>query len=237
MASTYCFRDAQKLDMLIGVASTLLSGQRNIRIWDVGCAHGLEPHTLAMLLKERMSEFVFRNVKIFATDNNPAFSAKVTLGNYPEEELSRIPTDFLDRYFQAAEEPGQFKIVNEIRSKVEYSVHDLLSLKPIREDFSLIICRNALLHLDERQRSGVLRMFHSAMRKDGMLAMEHTQKMRDELLFLFKQAAPNVQLYRKMDIPSAPASSLISGLARRIDPPDNRSLPHRGCKPKVMADK
>jgi hypothetical protein len=114
MASTYCFRDAQKLDMLIGHASTLLSGQCNIRIWDAGYAHGLESYTLAM---------------------------------------------------------------------------------------------------------------------------EHTQKIPEVLESLFEQVAPNAQLYRKMDIPTAPASSLVSGLARRIDPPDSRSLPHRGRKSKVVADK
>ena len=152
-------------------------------------------------------------------------------------ELRRLPTDFLDRYFQAAEEPEHFKIVHEIRSKVEFSVHDLLSLKPIREGFSFIVCKNVLLHFDERQRCDVLRMFHSAMRKDGMLAMEHTQKLPEELRCLFQQVAPHAQVYRKLEIPTAPVSSPVSGPAWRLDLPEGRSVPHRGRKSKVGADK
>jgi chemotaxis protein methyltransferase CheR len=236
MAFTFFFRDAQILEMLIDHALPALTGQCHIRIWDAGCAHGPEPYTLAMLMRERMSEFIFRNVKIFATDVDPTFATKVTLGTFPEGELGRIPGNFLERYFQVAEAAGHFQIVDEIRSKVEFSVHDLLSLKPIRDGFSLIICKNVLLHFNERQRCDVLRMFHAAMRKDGLLAMEHTQKMPEELQPLFQQVAPHAQVYRKMEVPTAPVSSLVSGMPWRIDLPDGRSLPYRGSKSKVGAD-
>jgi chemotaxis protein methyltransferase CheR len=234
MAFTFFFRDAQILEILIEHALPSLSGQCHIRIWDAGCAHGPELYTIAMLLRENMSEFMFRNVMISATDIDPSFAAQVTLGSYPDGELQRIPANLLERYFQAAEKPGHFQVVDEIRSRIEFSVHDLLSLKPIREGFSLIVCKNVLLHFEKAQRCNVLRMFHAAMRKDGLLAMEHTQKMPEELRPLFQQVAPNAQVYRKIEIPTAVESRQVSIAAWRIDLPESRSLPHRGRKFKVL---
>ena len=60
-----------------------------------------------------------------------------------------------------------------------------------------------LLHFNERQRCDVLRMFHGALRKDGLLVMEHTQKVPEALRPLLEQAAPHAQVYRKIEIPAA----------------------------------
>ncbi len=205
MAFTFFFRDSQILEMLIEHSLPAMCGQSHIRIWDAGCAHGPEPYSLAILLRERMSEFLFRNVRIHATDIDPSFASKVTLGTYPEGELKRIPPDLFERYFRAVEKPGHFQIVDEIRSRFEFAVHDLLSLRPIREGFTLIVCKNVLLHFDEQRRCDVLRMFHAAMHNDGLLAMEHTQKMPEALRPLFQQVAPNAQVYRKIEFSPGPA--------------------------------
>ncbi|MHB0959684.1 MAG: CheR family methyltransferase [Pirellulaceae bacterium] len=199
MAFTYFFRDAQTLEVLIEQALPTLAGQAFIRIWDAGCAHGPEPYTLAMLLRERMSDFVFRNVRIQATDVDPQFGLQVAAGIYTDQETQRIPAPFLERYFQPASEPGRVQVVNEIRAKVSFAPHDLLSLQPLRDDFSLIICKNVLLHIEEPQRINVLRMFHRALRSGGMLVTEHTQKLPDALAPFFQQVAPYAQVHRKVE--------------------------------------
>jgi hypothetical protein len=55
VAFTFFFRDAQTLELLIEQSLPTLCGQAFIRIWDAGCAHGPEPYTLAMLLRERLN--------------------------------------------------------------------------------------------------------------------------------------------------------------------------------------
>jgi chemotaxis protein methyltransferase CheR len=219
MAFTFFFRDLEILKSLLDHALPALLGQCHIRIWDAGCAHGPEAYTIAMLLRERMSEFLFRNVKIFATDVDPLFNDNIASGIYPMEELKRIPADMLKRYFQAADKPEHMRIIPEIRSSVHFTCHDLLSLKPIREELSLVVCKNVLLHLNEYQRRLVLRMFHAALRKDGMLAMEHTQKMPEELLPYFQLAAPDNHVYIKTEVPAAADSRDNSGAVWRADPP------------------
>jgi chemotaxis protein methyltransferase CheR len=152
-----------------------------------------------MLLAEQMSDFVFRNVRILATDVDPQAGQRVSAGIYTEQEVSRVPSALRRRYFQAAGEPGCVQVVEELRGKVSFAEHDLLSLAPPRDDFSLIVCKNVLLHFDESQRRQVFGMFHRAMRSGGFLATEHTQKMPVELESLFEAVSAYAQVYLRLD--------------------------------------
>jgi chemotaxis protein methyltransferase CheR len=196
MAFTFFFRDTQTLQVLIEQALPVLCGQAFIRIWDAGCANGPEPYTLAMLLRERLSDYVFRNVRIQATDVDRQFGPQIASGIYAEQEVERIPAAIRRRYFQPAGEPGFVQVADDIRAKVSFAHHDLLCLKPPREDFSLIVCKNVLLHFDEAQRRQVFQMFHRALRPGGLLATEHTQKMPDGLGSLFEPITGYAQVYR-----------------------------------------
>ena len=199
MAFTFFFRDSQTLELAIEDALPSLRGRAFIHVWDAGCAHGPEPYTLAILLRERMSDYVFRNVRIHATDIDSNFASKVAAGIFPEQEVKRLPAEVLRKYFRPASVPGSFEIVPELRAKVSFSHHDILSLQPIREGLSLIICKNVLLHFDEAQRVDVLRMFHRTLQPGGTLVMEHTQKLPEKLAGFFGQVVPHAQVFRKVE--------------------------------------
>lgn len=197
MAFTFFFRDAQTLELAIDDVLPSLQGRAFIHIWDAGCAHGPEPYTLAILLRERMSDFAFRNVRIHATDIDATFVGPVTSGVFAEAEVRRVPPQFLRKYFQPGPASGLVQVVPELRTKVTFTHWDLLSLRPIREGLSMIVCKNVLLHFEEAQRVDVLRMFHAALQPDGSLVMEHTQKLPDVLASQFQQVAPHAQIFRK----------------------------------------
>jgi len=166
-------------------------------IWDAGCAHGPEPYSLAILLHENMGKFMFRNVRIFATDISEQFGDIIEKGVYPEEQVKRIPSDVLHSYFSLADKPGHFIIAEPIRKSVTFRHHNLTSLSPIKSGFGLVMCKNVLLHLTQEERVNVIRMFHSALSPGGFLATEQTQKMPDELKGMFRQVTPNAQVFQK----------------------------------------
>ena len=197
MAFTFFFRDSETLELAVRRVLPTVQGQAFIHVWDAGCAHGPEPYTLGILLREQMSEMFFRNVRIHATDVEPQFHAQVVSGIYSVEELKRIPSRLFQRYFRETDRPGYYQVVEEIRTRVQFAQHDLLSLKPVRQDLSLVVCKNVLLHFDECQRHAVLRMFHEALRDDGVLATEHTQKLPADLNDLFESVVANAQIHRK----------------------------------------
>ena len=200
MAFTYFFRDLQTLNAIVTNMVPFSSGASRIRIWDAGCAMGQEPYTLAILLAEKMNQYALRNVNILATDHDEPLLKILKEGCYPFDELQRIPTNLFEKYFQPDAQKGYFRLIDKIKNLVEPQFHNLLSLTPIKDGLSLIVCKNVLLHFNQAERINVIRMFHKALEKGGIFVTEHTQKMPDELSSLFEQLVSDGQVFRKVEV-------------------------------------
>lgn len=201
MAFTFFFRDYHTIEQAIKHFLPLISGLRKVRIWDAGCAHGPEPYTFAIALAEKMNHFAFKNVFIDATDIDETdnFGKTITDGIYPESELKRIPPDIFAKYFKKHDENGNYKIDDVIRSRVQFTKHDLLTLKPLNSGYNLIINKNVLLHFQASQRIEVIKMYHSVLANNGLLMTEQTQPMPDEIKHLFKKLAPDANVFQKVE--------------------------------------
>jgi chemotaxis protein methyltransferase CheR len=178
-------------------------GRSRIRIWDAGCAMGQEPYSLAMMFAENMGKFSFGNLHIHATDIDEAnlFEKIINAGEYPEDQVKRIPQEVFAKYFQPGQTPGHFKLVDLIKARVMFQRHDLLSLKPVGGNFSLILCKNVLLHFPPAARGAVIKMFHQTLAPGGFFATEQTQKLPREVAHLFQQVAGDARLFRKIGDP------------------------------------
>lgn len=201
MAFTFFFRDLPVLEYAVDATLKLALGRLRIKVWDAGCALGQEPYTLAILFAEKMGDMGFNTLYLDATDydqeNN--FGDIVTAGEYKSEELQRIPPEIFAKYFQEAPgRPGYHRVVDKIRSRVFFKYNDLLELQPVGSDYSLIVCKNVLLHFSYEQRIEVMKMYHRSLAPGGYLATENTQKMPSEITHLFEQVTPDAQLFRKI---------------------------------------
>jgi chemotaxis protein methyltransferase CheR len=168
---------------------------------------GQEPYTFAIMFAERMGRFAFNNLRIDATDveSSGQFARIIQAGIYPREELSRLPDGILEKYFEADDKPENLRVIDKIRQRVTFQQHDLLSLHEIGQGYSVILCKNVLLHFQPPERIEVLRMFHRALAPGGFFATEHTQEMPRELDSLFQRVIPDSPLFRRLE--SAPCVS------------------------------
>lgn len=201
MAFTYFFRDLQTLQMIIDHMLPSIRGRTHINVWSAGCAMGQEPYTIALLLKEHMGAMIFRNVRILASDidHSNLFGDIIRKGSYPYVELKRIPEEFFTKNFTPdPDKDGNFIIAEDVRNRVTFKRHDLLTYIPPGNNFSLISCKNVLLHFTEEQRIGVIRMFHETLVDGGFFLTEQTQKMPPEVADLFEQVVSNAQVFRKL---------------------------------------
>lgn len=201
MAFTFFFRDLPVLEYAVEHTLKLALGRLRIKVWDAGCALGQEPYTLAILFAERMGDMGFNTLYLDATDydseNN--FGDIVTAAEYKSEELQRIPPEIFGKYFEkVADKPGYHKVIDRIRNRVFFKYNDLLKLQPVGSDYSLIVCKNVLLHFSYEQRIEVLKMYHRSLAPGGYFATENTQKIPSEISHLFEQVAPDAQLFRKV---------------------------------------
>lgn len=201
MAFTYFFRDMHTLEMIRDHVIPMLRIKRHIKIWDAGCAMGHEPYSLAIMMRENMGNMIFRNVRIYATDidGSSLFKDMIESGEYPSEQLERIPGNFFSKYFSRVENSTSYRISGELVKSIRFVKHDLLSLTPVNNDFCLIICKNVLLHFSYKERIEVITMFHASLIEGGYFVSEQTQMMPVELEHLFQQVVPSARIYRKIN--------------------------------------
>jgi chemotaxis protein methyltransferase CheR len=201
LAFTFFFRDQQVLERVVEHSLPGMAGRSHPRIWDAGVAMGQEPYTLSIMFAERMGHFAFNNLRIDATDveSTGQFAQMIEAGRYPKEELSRLPEGILDKYFEPNGKPGYFRVIDKIRQPVAYQCHDLLSFQEIGHGYSVVLCKNVLLHFQPLERIEVLRMFYRALAPGGFFATEQTQEMPPELASLFQRVIPDGQLFRKAE--------------------------------------
>ena len=200
MAFTFFFRDQHVLELVVRYVVPALSGRSRPRVWDAGCAMGQEPYSLAILFAERMNPFGYNNLRFDVSDLDECdtFGSIIREGAYPWEELERVPGDLFTKYFEEVG-PKRYRVVDRVRSRLAFRKHDLLSLQPVGRDYSLVLCKNVLLHFQPAERVEVIRMFHSALAPGGFFATEQTQKMPPELEPLFEQVVADGQVFRKVE--------------------------------------
>jgi len=199
MAFTYFFRDGQALDLLAEHVIPDLATRRYMDVWDAGCATGPEPYSIAITFREQMGPFLFRNLRIWATDidETDTFGRTIARGVYCEQETKRIPPEIRAKYFSPHGRDGSLQVNEEIRKAIRFQRHDLLSLQPFREQFGLIVCKNVLLHFSSQQRVEVIKMFHRALSEDGYFLTERTQELPLEAAHLFSRVTSTGQLFKK----------------------------------------
>jgi chemotaxis protein methyltransferase CheR len=216
MAFTYFFRDGQALDLLAEHVIPHLATRRYMDVWDAGCATGPEPYSIAITFREHMGPFLFRNLRIWATDvdETNTFGRIIARGAYSQQETKRIPPAIRAKYFSAQGGDGSLQVSEEIRRVVRFQRHDLLSLEPVREQFGLIVCKNVLLHFSPPERVDVIRMFHRALSESGYFLTERTQDLPPQTAQLFSRVTSTGQLFKKR-------------VANRREPRTREDQPHR----------
>ena len=199
MAFTFFFRDLHTLDLAVKYLLPFAAGSNKVKIWDAGCAMGQEPYTLAILLAEAMGYFAYKNVHIDATDidENDTFGEIVKNGIYQEEELKRIPEDIFRKYFKPLND-GTCLIDDRVKSRLAFHKSDLLKLHSVGNEYSLVVCKNVLLHFQHAQRIEVIKMFHKALLPGGFMINEQTQQLPSECNHLFEKVVTDANLYRKI---------------------------------------
>ena len=200
MAFTFFFRDQRVLDSIVQHVVPSVLGRSIIRVWDAGCASGEEAYSVAMLLFENLWPFACDNLRIDATDieENSQFANTIATGIYSTELLKGSPhQELLAKYCHPAARAGYVEFDAALRKCIFYQRHDLRSLQPIGNNFSLVVCKNVLLHLAYDQCVEVIKMFYEALSPGGHLALDELQELPAEVAPLFVRILSDGKLYRK----------------------------------------
>jgi two-component system, chemotaxis family, CheB/CheR fusion protein len=138
-----------------------------LRVWSAGCATGQEAYSLAIVLAQALGPEQFRErVKIYATDVDGDALTQARLATYTNRELSGLPADLLERYFEPTGERWTF--TKDLRRAVIFGRNDLVQDAPISH-IDLLLCRNTLMYFNAETQSRVVQRFHFALNESGIL--------------------------------------------------------------------
>ncbi|RCL24172.1 chemotaxis protein [Pseudomonas sp. AFG_SD02_1510_Pfu_092] len=192
-------------------------GTGEIRIWSAGCSTGEEAYSLAMLACEQLAvEQRVSKVQVFATDLDERAIAIARGGSYTEAIVTDVPPSRLRQFF--VKEDQHYRVRKEIREKVLFARHNLLSDPPFSQ-ISLIVCRNLLIYLDREIQQDILQMFHFALRPGGYLFLGASESA-DLAGELFAVVDKRNRIYRARDVSAAGRRS-----GRQLSGPDVATAP------------
>ena len=171
-----------KMQVLPDLLKRARAGER-IRIWSAGCSTGQEPYSIAMTLLDHAPDAGTLDIKILATDIDPAVIITARNGIYDERDTKDIETSYQEKYidFDQAKFGKGFSISESVRDLVTFRELNLLSKWPISGLFDIIFCRNVVIYFDEKTQLSLWPKFESVTAPDGWLFVGHSERLSDKL--------------------------------------------------------
>jgi len=173
---TSFFREAEHFNFLRDHVFPELKGDR-LRFWSAACSSGEEPYTLAIWLREHLSDIDSRDALILATDISRRMLEKAHLAVYPAETLQSLPSPQFRKYFNRlnGKRTGSYCVVDSIRKMVRLAWLNLLEPWPMKGTFNVIFCRNVMIYFDRPTQQQLIHRFYELLEPGGYLFVGHSE--------------------------------------------------------------
>ncbi len=152
--------------------------ERKIRLWSAGCSSGEEPYTLAMTVREVLGGPGW-DVRILASDIDTEILARAEAGVYTSAQIEPVPSPLRDRSFvklPGDEGEPRWQVRPELRQMVAFRRINFNDQPwPIRVQFDVIFCRNALIYFDRRGQERILARLNGLLKTGGVLCLGHSE--------------------------------------------------------------
>jgi len=178
VGETYFMREPKMFNAFeSSILPQLIQNRRNtnkrIRIWSAACCTGEEPYSIAIILTRMIPDLKNWNIRILATDINPSFLNKASLGIYRQWSFRGAPYWLKDNYFKKTKE-GFYEIHAQIKQMVTFEYLNLVediypALINDTNAMDVIFCRNVLMYFYGDQVRRVIRRFNQCLLEEGWL--------------------------------------------------------------------
>jgi len=216
---TSFFRDPQAFEALAqkGLPSVTEGKPEGatLRVWVAGCSTGEEAYSLAILIREYLTQKKLRlTIQIFASDLDSRAIDMARAGLYPVGIAGDITPDRLHRFF--TKEGSSYRVKKEIRDLVVFATHNILTDAPFTK-LDILSCRNLLIYLEAKaQQKLLLPLFHYALKPNSILFLGSSETIGG-FESLFTVIDRKWKLFRRTAEPSTlpHLKSFPSGLMER----------------------
>lgn len=152
---------------------------RKIRIWSAGCSTGMETYSIAMVVKELISDKAGWDVKILATDLDTNVLETAANGVYDIDRITGVSEQRFKTWFMQgqAENEKKVKISKQLRSMVTFKQLNLLEPFPMSGPMDIIFCRNVVIYFDKDTQRTLFKKFAATQQLNGYLFIGHSETL------------------------------------------------------------
>jgi chemotaxis protein methyltransferase CheR len=145
-------------------------GERTLDIWCAASAHGQEPYSVALLIREHFPELADWKLGLLASDVSRQALARAREGRYNQIEVNRgLPASLLVRYFE--QHGTDWQLQQAVRSMVEFREINLARPWPNLPRMDLVLIRNVMIYFDVETKKAILGRLACLLRPDGYLLL------------------------------------------------------------------
>ena len=199
------FRDTVVWDMLRRqllpkiIAAKQARGERTIRVWSAGCAHGEEPYSLAMTFYELLEHQPPHSitVEITATDIDKESLRLAQAAQYESDVMANVDPRRLQRFFIPVEK--KFQVAPQIKEMVKFRELNLIH-QPGINGVDLILCRNVFIYFNRSLQEHLIMKFHESLAEGGYFVMGNSETMLGEARQVFESVDMVCRVYQKINL-------------------------------------
>jgi len=148
----------------------------SIRIWSAACSTGQEIYSIAMVLKELLSDPTGYRIQLVGTDLSNNAIARASRGEYNQFEIKRgLSEEKLKKYFTF--NGSAWKINDEIRGMVTFKKMNLMVPFDNLGKFDIVFCRNVGVYFSMVDRKKLFDNISKVIEKDGYLIIGATESL------------------------------------------------------------
>jgi len=178
-----------------------------LKIWVIGCATGEEAYSLAILIKEHLTEIKKElQVKIFASDIDQDVINKASKGCYPESINKDVSEERLDRFFTKT--GNEYKINDNIRKMIIFAKHDIIHQPPYGK-IDLISCRNLMIYFNLTLQKKIFAAINYCLNPNGYLFLGPSEGL-GTFKTVFNEIDKKWKIYKNTEDNNSPQSNIYS---------------------------
>lgn len=180
---TSWFRDIYPFEYL---EETILSGipmsqQKPFRIWSAACSYGHEAYSISMVVQEFLQKNPGRipaGLEIMGTDLSSRALARATAGCYDYLDMSRGLSEERKR-MHFHKKADTLQVREEIKNRVTFRNHNLVTNSFPLGMFDVIFCRNVLIYFSKKNKQAILNNIVKSLAPGGYLFLGASEPMVD----------------------------------------------------------
>lgn len=174
---------------------------RRLRLWSAGCSAGQEAYSLAFTVLDMCPEAARFDIRILATDVDPAILARARDGIYDADEMKSLPDAMRARHITATD-GARFAVGEKARALISFGELNLMQDWPISGPFDVIFCRNVAIYFDKDVQSRLWSRFAKMLPVGGHLCIGHSERVAGPATQTLESVG--VTTYRKTASPQNP---------------------------------